>query len=215
MRLGIRTKQIAGVTTIIAVTVVALSALYVTQLAEAVLGENEKLAQLLAKQIYQRAFEVARQAAADPYEALRQDPGLRSILQSTVYGDVLSGAAIIDTNGLVVASDDESLIGMPLRPRPELAALIAAGAIEQIRMLYSGEGETFEYRQRMTDSSRGDEEFGSIRIGVQTVFVRNATRDLLQRALLTGAVVLLVAVIVAGLLSQLLLRPIHQPAALC
>src|SRR5687767_6925243 len=105
MRLGIRAKQIAGVTTIIGVTVVALSGLYVTQLAEAVLGENEKIAQLLAKQIYQRAFEVARQAG-DPYDALRRDPGLRSILQSTIYGDVLSGAAIIDTNGLVVASDD-------------------------------------------------------------------------------------------------------------
>jgi signal transduction histidine kinase len=208
MRLGIRAKQIAAVTTIIAVTVVALSGLYVTQLAEAVLSEHEKLAQLVAQQIYQRAFAVARQAS-DPYAALRQDPGLRSILQSTVYAKVLSGAAIIDTDGLVVASDDESRIGLPLQPRRDLATLVAARPIDQLRVLYSGDGEIFEYRQTITDASRGDEEFASIRIGVSTVFVRNATRDLLRRALLTGGVVLLVAVIVAGFLSQLLLRQIH------
>ena len=169
MRLGIRAKQIAGVTTIIAVTVVALSGLYVTQLAKAVLRENEKLAQLIAKQIYQRAFEVARQAT-EPYAALQQDPGLRSILQSTIYGDVLSGAAIIDTDGLVVASDDESRIGLAA------AAAARAGHTRRRRTTRAAScplrGRRRDLRipgKRMTDASRGDEEFGSIRIGVSTV----------------------------------------------
>ena len=208
MRLGIRAKQIGGVTTIVAVTVVALSGMYVTQLAGAVLRENEKLAQLVAQQIYQRAFEVARDAP-DPYATLRGDPGLRSILQSTIYASVLAGASILDTQGIVVASDDESQIGLPLRNRPELATLVAANPFQQLREIYTGEGRTFEYRLTMIDASRGNEVFGSVSIGVSTVFVRNAIEDLLRRALLTGGAVLLVAVLIAGLLSQLLLRPIH------
>ena len=48
MRLGIRAKQIAGVTLTVGLFVVVLSAVYVSQMAEAVLGENEQTANLLA-----------------------------------------------------------------------------------------------------------------------------------------------------------------------
>src|SRR4026208_1506018 len=70
MRLGIRAKQIAGVTLIVGVFVVGLSGLYVSQLAQSVLRENEKLARLLVMQIFHRAAEVVP-GAIDPYEALR------------------------------------------------------------------------------------------------------------------------------------------------
>jgi signal transduction histidine kinase len=209
VRLGIRAKQIAGVTSIVAVTIVALSALYVTQLASAVLGENQKLAQTFAKQIFQRSFDIVAEAS-DPYGAIRSDPGLRSILQSTLYGNVLLGAAVVDTNGLVLASDDPARIGETLPVRPQLTALVESGPIEQLREIYAGDGRTFEYRETMVDTSQGSNRpFGAVSIAVSTVFVRNAISDLLLRALVTGGVVLLVAVIVAGLLSQLLLRPIH------
>ena len=49
MRLGIRAKQIAGVTATVGLFVVVLSAVYVSQLSDAVLGENQKTADLLAK----------------------------------------------------------------------------------------------------------------------------------------------------------------------
>ena len=208
MRLGIRAKQIAGITSVVAITVVALSALYMTQLAEAVLGENEKQAQLLASQIFDRAREVVP-GKADPYEAIRQDPFLMSILRSTVYGDVLTEALILNTNGVVVASDNPTRVGQKVPERPDLATLVATDRLGYLGVIYSRDGQTFEYRQLMTDASRGDEPFGTIRIGVSTLLVRAEIEDLLERALYTGAVTLIVAVIVAGLLSQLLLRPIH------
>ena len=208
MRLGIRAKQIAGITTVVGVTVVALSGLYVTQLAGAVLGENDKQAQLLARQIFDRAREVVP-GAADPYVALRHDPVLVSIMGATVYGDVLTEAAIVDAAGVVVASDDESRIGQVLPEKPDLATLVASEPLGYLGVIYSQDGQSFEYRLPMTDASRGDEVFGTIRIGVSTLLVRTAIEDLVERALYTGAVTLIVAVIVAGLLSQLLLRPIH------
>src|SRR5699024_759127 len=56
---------------------------------------------------------------------------------------------------------------------------------------------------------RGDEPFGSIRIGVSTTLMREQLDKLLAEALVTMAVALAIAVFVAGILAQLLLRPIH------
>src|SRR5215467_12897344 len=100
-----------------------LAAVYVSQLAHAVLLENQKMAQFLAKQIFHRAFEVVP-GTPDPYAALREDPGIRSLLESTIFGPVLTGASIVDTNGIVVASDDRSLIGQRFVPHDELTKLV-------------------------------------------------------------------------------------------
>jgi len=93
-----------------------------------------------------------------------------------------------------------------LEERLDLAALLERGAIEQLRVIYSPEGQTLDVRQPMT---LGDEAFGSIRIGVSTLLMRQEVNAALRPALLTGAVALGVAVLVAALLAQLLLRPIH------
>ena len=207
MRLGIRAKQIAGVTLIVGVFVVGLSALYVSQLAQSVLRENEKLARLLVMQVFHRAAEVVP-GAIDPYEALRSDPGVRSILDSTIYGEVITGAAILNADGVVIASQDESLVGSLLPERDELKTLVAAGPVDQLRTIYSEDAQTFEVRENLTLAPT-NEVFGSIHIGVSTLFVRDAIHDLLIRALTTGAVALLIGVIAAAVLSQLLLKPIH------
>ena len=55
----------------------------------------------------------------------------------------------------------------------------------------------------------GDELFGSVRVGVSTLLMRNALDESLRSAVVTAALALLIAVFVAGLLSRLMLRPIH------
>src|SRR4029077_10131360 len=47
------------------------------------------------------------------------------------------------------------------------------------------------------------------RVGVNTIFVRDQLKDLLLVAMVTGVLALTVAVIVAVLMAQLLLKPIH------
>ena len=84
---------------------VVLSVLYVTRLSRVVLHESHARGQLLANTIWHRAREVAL-ANADVYPALRSDPGLRAILESSLYGESVTGAAIIDTGGNVVAHSD-------------------------------------------------------------------------------------------------------------
>jgi hypothetical protein len=90
MRLGIKGKQIAGVTAIVAVAVAALSGLYVTQLAQVVLRASHARGQLLSNAIFHRAREVVPGSPA-PYEALGADPGLRAILESAIYGETETG----------------------------------------------------------------------------------------------------------------------------
>jgi len=144
--------------------------------------------------------------APEPYAALQTDAGLRAILESSLYGESVTGAAILDTTGFVIASSDPTRLGLRLEERRNLAALAEQSALAQLRVIYSPDGQTLEVRQPMV---LGDEAFGSIRMGVSTLLMQQEVNAALQPALLTAAVALGVAVIVAALLAQLLLRPIH------
>ena len=205
MRLGIKAKQIAGVTAIVGVAVAALSALYVARLAEVVLQESYGRALLLSNAIYHRARELVTEGA-DPYATLRADPGLRALLESTIYGESVTGASILDTKGTIVASSDTTRVGLQSIGGDDLGALLAQDPLEQLRVIYSDEGRTLAVRQPMT---LGDEAFGSIGIGVSTLLMRQELNASLRPALLTAVIAMGVAVFVAALLAQLLLRPIH------
>ena len=205
MRLGIKGKQIAGVTAIVGVAVAALSGLFVSRLAGVVLHENHARAQLLSNAIFHRAREVVT-GSTEPYVALQRDPGLRAILESSIYGESVTGASILNMDGTVIASSDATRVGLRLEERSDLAALVDRRALEQLRVIYSAEGRMLEVRQAMT---LGDEAFGSIRIGVSTLLMRQELNAAMRPALVTAGVALGVAVFVAALLAQLLLRPIH------
>jgi signal transduction histidine kinase len=205
MRLSIRVKQVVGVTAIVGVAVVALSALYMASLAEVVLAESYSRGQMLARTILHRAGDVVT-GDLDPYAALREDPGLGSILQSSIYGDAVTGAAIVDTRGVAIVHSDPTRVGRTEPRRTDLATLSQQNAITQLREIYSGDGQTLEVREQIT---LGDEAFGSIRVGVSTLLMQRQLSELLGDALVTSAAALAVAVFLSGLFAQLLLRPIH------
>jgi len=205
MRLSIRVKQIVGVTAIVGLAVVALSALYTTRLANVVLDESYSRGQMLANTILHRAGGVVT-VDVDPYAALREDPGLRSILQSSIYGDTVLFAAIVDPSGTVIAHNDRAMVGRSLPVRGDLKALVADSPFSKLREIYTGDGQTLEVREQLT---LGDADFGSIRVGVSTLLMRRQLDELLEATLFTAAAALAVAVFVAGIFAQLLLRPIH------
>src|SRR5438105_12814595 len=207
MRLGIKAKQIAAVTAIVGLAVVGLSAVHVTRLARVVLRESQARGELLANAIFHRAREVVVAGGPDDlYTALRTDPGLRAILESSVYGESVTEAAILDTQGIVRASSDPALEGRPLPSRADLATLVEGTALDQLRTIYARDGRTLEVRQQMV---LGDAPFGSIRIGVSTVLMREELNASLRPAINVAVASVLIAVIVAALLAQLFLRPIN------
>ena len=111
MRLGIKGKQIAGVTAIVGVAMLTLSVLYVTRVVGIVLHESHARGLLLSNAIFHRAREVVT-GSTNPYEALRGDPGLRAILESSIYSESVTGAAILDTSGNTIASSDPTREGL-------------------------------------------------------------------------------------------------------
>ncbi len=205
MRLGIKGKQVLGVTTIVGLVVVGLSVMQLAQIARVSLEESRARAELLANAIYHRAREVVVEGV-DPYEALRADAGLRSMLESSLYSDNVTFAAVVDVRGIAVAHLDRTLEGQPLRAGEDMRFLLARAPIGQLQAIYSDAGRNLEWRKPLL---LGDEELGAIRIGVSTLLIREGLQRAIQPAVVTALVALAVAVFGAMLLAQVLLRPIH------
>jgi signal transduction histidine kinase len=115
-------------------------------------------------------------------------------------------AAIVDTNNVAVAHADPSFEGQVLPAEPDLPTQLARPALAELVALYRGQGRNIEYRQPLLV---GTKEIGSIRIGVSTLLIRQELDASLGPAVATAFSALAVAVLVAMLLAQLLLRPIH------
>src|SRR4029434_4092306 len=109
---------------------------YMARLAEVVLQESYKRGQLLSYAIFHRAREVVT-AVPEPYASLRTDPGLRAILESTIYDKSVVSASILDARGTIIASSDTSQEGLPGGAGDDLQALLDQDPIEQLRVIYS------------------------------------------------------------------------------
>ena len=182
MRLGIKGKQVLYVTSLVGGVVVVLSLMHVAQLARVSLEESKSRAELLASAIYHRTFEVVA-SGANPSEALRHDPGLRSILVSSLYAKNVTFAALADPQGFAVAHADPAREGLPLAGAANLDDLLARASIMQLRAIYSDQGRNLEIRKPLL---LGNVEFGSIRIGVSTLLIRDDLNASLGSALLTA-----------------------------
>jgi signal transduction histidine kinase len=205
MRLSIRAKQVLGVTALVGAVVNALSVHTLAEQARVRLEESQARGQLLARAIYQRSRAVVP-TAADPYAAIRDDGGLRAILESSIYSQSVTYAAVVDPHGKVVAHYDPLFIGRTLPEAPRLDELVARDDLSQLREIFGGEGRTFEVREPLR---LGDVDFGAIRVGISTLLVRTELERELQPVLETALYVLAGATLVALLLAQWLLRPIH------
>jgi signal transduction histidine kinase len=205
MRLSIRAKQVLGVTALVGVVVTALSIHALAEQARVRLEESQARGQLLARAIYQRSRAVVP-TATDPYAAIRDDGGLRAILESSIYSQSVTYAAVVDPHGKVVAHYDPLFIGRTLPDAPRLDDLVALDDVSQLREIFGGEGRTFEVREPLR---LGDVDFGAIRVGISTLLVRTELERELEPVLETALYVLAGATLVALLLAQWLLRPIH------
>ena len=206
--MSIKAKQVAGVTTLVVVVVAVLSAYHLATLTRLRVEETTSRGQMLAQAIFQSAKDVVAKGGADPYAALRADRGLRTILDSSSgYSTNVTYAAIVNNDQVAIAHSFVSLEGESMAEQEDFARLTTARAIDQIAAMYSDR--TFEIRQPMLAGEAGEQEFGSIRIGVSTLLVRKELRDALWNAAGAAVVALIVSSLFAVLLSQWMLRPIH------
>jgi signal transduction histidine kinase len=205
MRLSIRAKQIAGVTAIVALSVVALSALYVARLGAVIVDESHARATMLVNQIFHRITNM-KIDPGDPYASLRADPGLQSVVQASIFGEGVLYAAIVDADDTVVMHSDTAVIGRTLPAVGDLTQLADAVPTKKLEVIFSGDGQTLEVRQNLVAD---DKMFGAIRVGVSTILMRGELGSSLEDALVAMALAIGISIVVAGLLAQVVLRPIH------
>ena len=122
----------------------------------------------------------------DPYQALRDDPGLRSILESSLYSKNVTFAAIGDVHDVAVADVDRTLEGKPLESADDLNELLARSPLAQLLAIYHDQGRTFEYGQPLL---LGNTKFGTIRIGVPTLLIRHDLDASLRPAAVATALI--------------------------
>ena len=205
--MSIKAKQVAGVTSLVVAVVMALSAYHMATLARLNLEDTASRGQMLANALFQRAKQVVAQGGVDPYEALRQDGGIQSIISSaSAYSNNVTYVAIVNKDGVAIAHSFDQLVGTAMPPQGDFLPLAGAPPIQQLRAVYSDQ--TYEINEPMVDQVT-DQVFGTIKIGVSTTLLRAELRDAMRNAAGAVLVALILSSVVAMLLSQWMLRPIH------
>lgn len=138
---------------------------------------------------------------------LGTDRDLNTMLQSVVGSwPTIYDAAILDAEGKALLDTDTELIGKHIEDRPEFSILQKAGFRRKLRLVYHA---PTIYDVHIPLLLNG-EAFGSIHVGVSTVFLRNELTPPLQRALTLSGVAVLCSLLLAALLSHIALGPLEH-----
>jgi signal transduction histidine kinase len=203
--MSLKGRQVAGVTSLVVIIVAVLSVFHLASLARLSLQESALRGDMLKQMIFQRARDVVL-AANDPYPALEQDGGIRSLLESALaYSPNVVYATIVNKDGVAIAHSSAVLEGHRIPEQEDLRRLVdERSAVAVLRAVFSDR--TYEVRQKLLINQQ---EFGSIRIGFSTLLVKDELRAALRQSLQDVLMALLLSCLVALLLSQWMLRPIH------
>src|ERR1700722_12472120 len=136
---------------------------------------------------------------------LQTDTNLNDMLESVVGNSrIIADAAIIDPNGVAILDTNPSLNGKLVPQRARFAGLRDAGFRHQLRMLY-GPSTTFDVSIGLELDGQA---FGSVRVGVSTVFLRNELTPKLQQAGFFSVVAIFCSLVLAAVVSNLALGPL-------
>jgi signal transduction histidine kinase len=204
MRLSIKQKQVLGVTFMVALIVIALSLLHLGNTAGVLLAESRDRFELFGSSVYSQAA-AAITSPDTAYNDVRTSVYVQSALQSALYSQDTVDAAIVDPQGVVIASSDPEQVGKTVERRAQLNDLIAQNIFARLRAIYERDN-SLEWTQPM---ALGDTPFGEIRIGLTMALVRQDLQESLWPSALAAGIALLIAVFTSMLLAQVVLRPMH------
>ena len=148
----------------------------------------------------------SRTEPSDPKTALRNDPGLNTLLESIVgYSQTVYDAAIADVDGRAVVHTTSGPAGYILERREDFGKVLNGNFLRQLEVVY---GAPRVYNVSLPLQREG-KRFGDIRVGISTVFLKSDLQQQLTRALSFSAIAILVSLALAAGLSNLALRPLE------
>src|SRR5450755_776734 len=149
----------------------------------------------------------AMRAAITNY--LEKDPNLNDMLESVIGNSrIIYDAAIVDPSGVAILDTNPAQNGKPLLARTPLSILERAGFIHQLRLLYAP-GMIYD----VSDPLELDKQtFGSVRVGVSTVFLRYEMTPKLQQAAFFSLLSIFCSMVLGAVVSNLALGPLKAIA---
>ncbi|MGC1449238.1 MAG: ATP-binding protein [Candidatus Sulfotelmatobacter sp.] len=145
-----------------------------------------------------------RRALAD---YVQTDVALNNLLQSDP-GDwrFIYDVAIVDVNGKALLHSNASLVGKIIPRRPDFQQVVGARFREQIRLVFSPAA-VYDVSYPLELNSQP---FGTIRIGVQTVFLKSEVEARLMKSVYISVAVIFVSLFLAAGISNLALGPLKR-----
>jgi signal transduction histidine kinase len=140
-------------------------------------------------------------------EYVETDVDLNNLLQSDP-GDwqYVYDVSIVDTDGKALLDTNPGLVGKVIPPRPDFQQIIKARFREQIHLVFSPAAVyDVSYPLELNGTP-----FGTIRIGVQTVFLKSEVQARLMRALYISVAVIFISLLLAAGISNLALGPLKE-----
>jgi signal transduction histidine kinase len=215
-----KAKIVLAITFMVAVLVLAFSYIYISEL----LRQRVTTARESASQLTSNLAYLAANAAPDLSstkvdttnpQAMRRavgyylstDRDLNNFLESVVgTWPIIYDAAIVDSDGKAILHTNPDLVGKVVPDRPDFHLVENAKFRRQFRMVYNPPT-VYDVRIPLQlDGAR----FGSIRVGVSTVFLKNELTPRLQQAVVFSSIAILLSLILAAGLSNIALGPLEQ-----
>ncbi|MGA8163176.1 MAG: ATP-binding protein [Acidobacteriaceae bacterium] len=140
--------------------------------------------------------------------SLRQDPGLISLLNATIsYSPTILDIVVADHNGrALVSAPDPSQQDQLVPNRPNYSVLRRKTLIRTLRVVF-GPPQVYDVTVGL---DRENQPFLTIRVGISTVFLRNAFRPFLYESVSFMALAMIISIVVAAFVANLALQPIEQ-----
>jgi signal transduction histidine kinase len=140
---------------------------------------------------------------------LQTDTNLNDMLESVVGNSrIIYDAAIVDPSGVAILDTNPALHGKPVPDRAPLAVLRDAGFRRQLRLLY-GPATVYDVSIGLELDGQA---FGSVHVGVNTVFLRNELTPNLQKAGFFSVVAIFCSLLLSSVVSNVALGPLKAIA---
>lgn len=206
--MGFRGKQIATLTLVAGAVALATSLMNAASLARLGVAEIQSRAELLGQTLYHQASRVIREHGEEDIRiALRSDAALRNDAEAIVgYSATTLYVAIADQLGVAILHSDPRQEGTFLISADSLSEFSARGPLSQLWALSRGHHVLGVELPFLVDG----EPFGSIRVAVSTLFLKEELFGAIATNAAMAAGVVLASFLASFYLANRLLAPIEM-----
>jgi signal transduction histidine kinase len=220
----LKTKLEVSASALTFALVLLLSALFVSELMRQRIEQTVAANDMLAHQVYlmtrravetglranppvDRSDEALHKAVTD---ALRRDQPLTDVMNTIMrYSDTVQDVSVTDARGMTLVSSDPDAVNQLASFRFGLKSLQGGGMTRQIRVVFG--------KPRVLDTSQALDRNGMpflvAHVGVRSTFLKNSYEPWLRDALVFALVAALAAMLSAGVLANVALRPLEAISA--